>query len=93
MHPTETYDGFATNFSYPIDREEVIDAAGDTDIRAPTGTSDTVANVLERAETRTFGSARELHETIMANLGEEYIGRKNYDDRGTNVGRAPDKTI
>jgi hypothetical protein len=93
MDPTDTYDGFATKFNYPVDREEIIEAAGDTDIRAPTGPSDSLATVLERTETRTFQSPRELHEAILANLGEQYIGRKHYDDRGTNVDRIPDETI
>jgi len=93
MKTTDTYDPFATTFEYPIGREEIIDTAGDTDIEAPTGAPDSVATVLGRAETRTFQSPRELHETILATLGEQYIGRKHYDDRGTNFGRAADETI
>jgi hypothetical protein len=93
MNTTDTYDPFATAFDYPIDRDEIIDTAGDTDIEAPTGAPDSVAAVLERTETRTFRSPRELHETILCNLGEQYIGRKNYDDRGTNFERAANETI
>jgi len=93
MNPTETYDRFATKFSYPIDSEEIIAAAGDTDIESPTGTPDTIATVLDRTETRTFRSPRELHETILGNLGEQYIGRKKYDDRGTSLDRTPEEAI
>jgi hypothetical protein len=93
MNPTDTYDRFATTFDYPIDTEEIIEAAGDTDITAPTGTPDTIATVLERTEARTFRSPRELHETILGNLGGQYIGRKRYDDRGTNFTRGPNETI
>jgi len=93
MHPTDTYDSFATEFSYPIGREEIIESAGDAEITAPTGTSESVGDVLDRVETRTFRSARELHETILSNLGEQYIGRKFYDDRGTNVGASDSRTI
>ncbi len=93
MNTTDTYDPFATAFDYPIDRNEVIEAAGDTDIEAPTGAPDSVATVLERTETRTFRSPQELHETILCNLGEQYIGRKNYDDRGTNFDPNSEETI
>jgi len=93
MNTTDTYDPFATAFEYPIDRNEVIETAGDTDIEAPTGTPDSIATVLERTETRTFRSPRELHETILCNLGEQYIGRKNYDDRGTNFDPTTQETI
>mgnify|MGYP000197526803 CR=1 FL=1 len=93
MKPTDTYDRFATKFSYPIDTDEIIEAAGDTDIQAPTGTPDTIANVLGRTDARTFESPRELHESILANLGEQYVGRKNYDDRGTSFDRAPKEAI
>jgi hypothetical protein len=93
MNTTDTYDPFATAFEYPIDRDEVIETAGDTDIEAPTGTPDSIATVLERTETRTFRSPRELHETILCNLGEQYIGRKNYDDRGTNFDPTTQETI
>jgi hypothetical protein len=93
MNPSECYDAFAKNFNYPIDSDEIIESAGDTDIRAPTGSPDTIATVLERTETRTFRSPRELHEAILGNLGEQYIGRKGYDDRGTSFNRTPEETI
>lgn len=93
MDPTDTYDAFATSFNYPIDRDEIIERAGDTDIEAPTGSPDSIATILERTDTRTFRSARELHEAILGNLGEQYIGRKGYDDRGTSFDRTPEETI
>jgi hypothetical protein len=93
MHPNDAYDRFESEFDYPIDRERIIEAAGDTELQAPTGSPESVREVLQRADTRTFRTARELHETLLGHLGEQYIGRKFYDDRGTNVERTPSKTL
>jgi hypothetical protein len=93
MQPNDAYDRFESEFDYPIDRERIIETAGDTEIRAPTGRSTSIGDILERADTRTFESPRELHETLLTHLGDQYIGRKFYDDRGTNVGRTTARTI
>ena len=93
MRPNDAYDRFATEFSYPITREEIIATAGDTTVQSPTGTSESIAEVLDRTGTRTFSSPRDLHETFLANLGEQYIGRKFYDDRGTPIGTGDAMTI
>jgi hypothetical protein len=86
MRPTDTYDHFESTFEYPIDRDDVIDATGETYIPAPTGDSESIADVLGRSEQSTYDSPQALYETFLACLGEQYIGRKFYDDRGSNFG-------
>lgn len=85
MRPNDAYDRFESEFSYPIARDEIIDAIGDTTVQAPMGTPESVAEVLERTETPTFDSPQELRETFLANLCDQYVGRKFYDDRGRTV--------
>jgi hypothetical protein len=85
MRPNDAYDRFETEFSYPITREEIVDAIGDTTVQAPRGPSESVAEVLERTETPTFQSPQDLRETFFANLCDQYVGRKFYDDRGRTV--------
>jgi len=84
MRPNDTYDHFASEFDYPIDRDDVIDATGETAIAAPTGDPESIADVLGRAEQSTYDSPQALYETFLACLGEQHIGRKFYDDRGAN---------
>ncbi|MFB6299100.1 MAG: hypothetical protein ABEH65_02450 [Halobacteriales archaeon] len=85
MRPNDAYEHFETEFSYPITRTDVIAATDDTVIQAPTGTSDSLGDVIARTETTTFHSPQELYETFLAHLGEQYIGRKHYDDRSCNI--------
>lgn len=85
MRPIDAYDRFETEFSYPITRDEIISAIGDTTVQAPTGSAESVAEVLERSDTPTFRSSQELRETFYANLCDQYVGRKFYDDRGRTV--------
>ncbi|MFB6080368.1 MAG: hypothetical protein ABEJ81_05165 [Haloferacaceae archaeon] len=93
MRPTDAYDHFETTFSYPIAHEDIVAATGDTTVQAPTGPSESIAEVLDRAAPQTFHSPRDLHETFLANLGEQYIGRKFYDDRGGPVEPADATTM
>ncbi|MFB6219615.1 MAG: hypothetical protein ABEH77_10670 [Halobacteriaceae archaeon] len=88
MRPNDTYDHFEAEFSYPIDREDVIEAVGETALTPPRGAPESIGEVLGRAEATTFHCPRELFETLTAHLGEQYVGRKFYDDRGPNVGLA-----
>jgi hypothetical protein len=84
MRPTDAYDTFS-EYSFPIDRTDVIERDGDRAVESPNDTEKTIAEILDRADIETFASARELTDTFTGNLGEEYIGRKHYDDRGDNV--------
>lgn len=85
MRHTDAYEAFEQTCSYPIDRETIIETMGDRTIESPTGTEETLGEILGRTETETFGSTRELFDTFVGQLGEQYVGRKFYDDRGDNV--------
>lgn len=81
LRPSKTHELFARECSFPIDRESVIDTVGDVAITSPHGEHTDVERVLEWSDETTFTSVTELHTTVMANLPDEYIGRKYYDDR------------
>lgn len=66
----------------PADRSTVLDRIGNRKLEAPSGESETVAQVLGRDGTQTYHSTAELYESVLCNLSEAYVGRKNYDDRG-----------
>lgn len=93
MRPNDAYAHFETEFSYPISRDKIIEAAGDTTVDAPGGPAESVADVLGRADIPTFHSPQDLHETFLANLSDRYVGRKFYDDRGRNFGPNDTMTI
>jgi hypothetical protein len=84
MRPTDAYTTFEQRYSYPVDRETIIETMGETPIESPTGEEATIAETLEHAETERFTSAQELGDTFFSWLPEQYIGRKYYDDRGDN---------
>lgn len=87
LDPTDTRERVAEACSFPADQETVLDAVGSVTLASPGEDAVELATVLERSDQSTFESARELHHTVLANLGEEYVGRTEYDDRSTNVGR------
>ncbi|MFW5984296.1 MAG: hypothetical protein ACOCRA_03775 [Halobacteria archaeon] len=68
----------------PAKTSMVLDRLGDRTLEAPGGESETVAQVLERDGTETYRTTVELYESILCNLSEAYVGRKEYDDRGPN---------
>ena len=71
--------------SYPIDRDQVILDIGDVELEAPDeGQTGTIGHSLERLNEESYTSPDELLHAIVGTLGDEYIGRKYYDDRGTN---------
>jgi len=84
MRPTDAYTTFEQRYSYPVDRDTVIETMGDTTIESPTGEDTTIAETFEHADTDQFRSAQELGDTFFSWLPEQYIGRKYYDDRGDN---------
>lgn len=85
MRLSEMRDQFVSTFTFPVRREAVVENLGDVEIDAPTGDPETVGEVLERAETTSFRSPDELYDTLIALLGDQYVGRKFYDDRGANT--------
>lgn len=74
-----------TELSYPVELETVIEQAGTVEIEAPdAGDSETIASVLEPLASSSFESPADLYLTIYGSVGDDYIGRKFYDDRGSN---------
>ncbi|GAA0527368.1 hypothetical protein SAMN04488066_11431 [Halorubrum aquaticum] len=70
--------------TYPIESETVVDRMGTVRIEGPNGDGDqTIASILEPIGTTSFDSADGLFATIYGNLSDDHIGRKYYDDRGT----------
>lgn len=87
MRLPETRDLFARKLQFPTTRATVLESVGDIELNAPTGENRTIGEVIERSETEEFDSADSLYGTLMTFVGEEFIGRKYYDDRG-GIGRS-----
>lgn len=90
LSPTETRELFERKCQLPTDQESIVDAVGDTAVVAPTGESSTVETILQRSAETEYESIEALHSTVMANLSDEHIGRKHYDDRSPNPARDGD---
>lgn len=82
--PSATRDVFARACSFPADHAAVIDAAGDVAIACPNGETVTVETVLDRTDEDRYETLDALHSTLMANLSDDHVGRKHYDDRSSN---------
>lgn len=75
-----------SEFEFPLTRAALVDRAGERVIDAPTPTgSETIATILQRSGEERYRSRNDLVDAIRGNLSEEYVGRKYYDDRGSNV--------
>lgn len=85
MRLSETRNLFVSSFDFPVERATVIEQVGEVEIDAPTGDADDIESVLTRTDQETFDTAEELHDVITTFVGEQYIGRKFYDDRGANL--------
>lgn len=74
-----------TAISYPVDRETAIERVGDVELECPDRTkTTTIAAGLNRTNEEIFSSTDELYHAILGSVDDAYIGRKYYDDRGTN---------
>ena len=74
-----------TEFEFPLTKTTVIERAGDLEIDAPDrADSETLDTILEGGGDETYHSKEDLMNSIRGNLSDEYIGRKYYDDRGSN---------
>jgi len=82
----EARDLFGQELSFPLTCAKVKERVGDVVLVSPSGPSETIEEALDRCETREFGSADELYGVLLTYVGEEYIGRKMYDDRGSTPG-------
>lgn len=83
MRLPETRDRFRQQLSFPTDYETVLDQFGDEELEAPTGDTERIGDVLERTETGRYGSADELYDDLVGSVGDPFVGRKFYDDRGS----------
>ena len=73
-----------SEFVYPTSTDSVVDQAGEVVVDAPDeDNSETIGDILSRVDAETYGSAHELYTTILGNVSDDYIGRKFYDDRGS----------
>jgi hypothetical protein len=86
MRLAETRNLFARSLTFPADRETVLETVGDREIDAPYGEPETIEEVLSRTDEPSFTTADELFDTVLTNVGDQYIGRKHYDDRGAQGG-------
>jgi hypothetical protein len=85
MRLSETRDRFISELSFPVQRERVIEQLGDLEIDPPQGDPETIGEILERADIRTFRSPDQLFDALVSFVGDQYVGRKFYDDRGGNT--------
>jgi hypothetical protein len=84
----ETRDMFSRRIEFPATRAEVVEAVGDEPIDSPSGDPETVAEVLGRSSTEEFAGEDDLYGVLVTHVGDAYIGRKYYDDRGAGGGDA-----
>jgi len=89
MRLREVRDEIDERVDCPVDRSTVLDRIGNEKLEAPAGESETFSQVLGRDGTETYYSTAELYESVLCNLSEAYIGRKNYDDRGPTLVEEP----
>jgi hypothetical protein len=69
-----------------VEHGTVVETIGDVELDAPWGDPETIGEVLTRTDDAEFHSADELYDTILTYVGDQYIGRKFYDDRGSQAG-------
>jgi len=82
----EARDLFSRELSFPVTCEEVEAELGEVTLASPVGSPETIGDTLGRCEVREFDSADELYDALLTYVGEEYVGRKGYDDRGATIG-------
>lgn len=71
----------AQECQFPVEHEELVERVGDVHLDCPTGEPETVGTVLRRAGTASYRSADEVHTALLGAVGDDYVGRKHYDDR------------
>jgi hypothetical protein len=83
----ETRDLFSRELEFPVTCEAAVDSVGEVELESPSGTAERIGTVLDRCGTEEFDSPDEIYAALVTFVGEAYVGRKGYDDRGSNVGR------
>lgn len=82
MELTEIHTHLTDNCEFPLDQAGLVAAVGDYEVTAADGGTTRLAEAIETTDDPEYTSATEAHEAILANLGEGFVGRKYYDDRG-----------
>ena len=85
MHPKALPEWTESAFDFPVEHATVVRRAGDRTLEAPDpAESETVGTVLDRSGEERYPTADHLRDALHAGLGEAYVGRQGYDDRGGN---------
>lgn len=84
MRPSETRELLDRAVSFPVDHDTLVQRIGYRTIEAPNGDGESLSDILERTGSESYQSPDDVYNAIMGNLGDAYIGRKYYDDRGPN---------
>lgn len=82
MHYTDVKQLVDQSIEFPVEHATLIDQVGEVELMAPTGDSVTIGELLEMVGERTYQCSDTLYITIVGTLGDAFIGRKYYDDRG-----------
>jgi len=68
------------NVSFPVSQDALLDDHGDTELEMGEETA-TLEGLLEPINEDEYHSAEEVEQAVIAMVGDEAIGRKNYSDR------------
>lgn len=91
MRLPETRDLFTRELQFPVTCESVVETVGERELEAPNGADTTVGAVLNHCTEREFDSADELYDSVVMHVGDGFVGRKKYDDRGGQPSGAEDE--
>ncbi len=86
MRLPETRDLFSRRVSFPTTAETVRSEIGNVSLEAPMGDEETIGEVLSRCPHEEFENADALYDALVTFVGDAYVGRKFYDDRGSQGG-------
>ena len=85
----ELHEYLESELSYSLSHSSVLDRIGAVEIDAPDrDETEQISAIIGNVGQESYDSSQELYETIIGNVGDEYIGRKFYDDRGGNPAAA-----
>jgi len=85
MRLSEVKDYIDSEVETPIDHESAVEQLNGREIDCPSGDGKRVSDALKMDETRRYETTEEICESVMCYLGDEYVGRKFYDDRSPNM--------
>jgi len=74
-----------SELTYSLSHDSVLERVGSVEIDAPdSDEAERISAIIDAVGQESYDSADELYEAIIGNVGDEFIGRKFYDDRGGN---------